>query len=103
MKEPKFETFSVDIMLDEIIVERSAPLTPRPPDPVLSAEEQALADAVRRYQNEHRRALLNWRDIFEIVQALGYRKIEQSPKPSQSNGSPQDPARPDAAGNETPS
>jgi hypothetical protein len=66
---------------DEIIVfDEDGSLVAEPPlrpiVPVLNAEEQALADAVRRYQNEHRRAQLTWRDIFEIVQALGYRKVE---------------------------
>ena len=102
MKEPKFETFSCDVMLDEIIADGSEPLTPPPPAPVLSEEEQAFADAVKRYQIDHRRALLNWRDIFEIVHSLGYRKVDQPAKPPEANGSPQDPARPDAAGNETP-
>lgn len=72
-----------------------------PVAPILNAEEQVLADAVRRYQNDHRRAQLNWRDIFEIIQSLGYRKVEQSPKPLESNGSPQD--CPDDTGNEKPS
>ncbi len=101
MKQPKVETSSVDIMLDEIVVSRSEPLTPPPPAPVLNPEEQALADAVKRFRIEHRRSPLTWRDIFEILHSLGYRKVGQSPKPPQSNGNPQD--RPDDAGNETPS
>jgi hypothetical protein len=101
MKEPIAETFSVDVLLDEITVNGSEPITPLPAvAPILSAEEQAFADAVKRYQIDHRRTLLNWRDIFEIVQALGYRKVERPSQPSQSNGSPRDLARPDAAGNE---
>jgi hypothetical protein len=89
MKEPQSETSSVDEMLDEIVVDRSEPLTPPPPAPILSAEEQALADAVKGYQIEHRRALLNWRDIFEIVHSLGYRKVEPPAAPPGSNGDPQ--------------
>jgi hypothetical protein len=88
MNEPKFETFSVDILLDEIIVDRSEPITPRPAvTPTLTEEEQSFADAVKRYQIDHQRTLLNWRDIFEIVQSLGYRKVEQPPNPPESNGS----------------
>jgi len=86
--EPKYSFESVD---EHIVIDcdGSEPITPRPKiTPVLSPEEQALADAVKRYQIEHQRAMLNWRDIFEIVQSLGYRKVEQSPKPPQSNGSP---------------
>jgi hypothetical protein len=104
MKETKVETSSCDVMLDEIIVNKSERLTPRPAvAPVLSEEEQTFADAVKRYQIEHRRTLLNWRDMFEIVQALGYRRVEQTSTPPPLNGNPQDPARPDGAGNETPS
>ncbi len=101
--EPKYIFESVDELI-EIESDGSQPITPRPKVmPILNPEEQALADAVKRYQIDHQRAMLNWRDIFEIVHSLGYRKVEQSPKPPQSNGNPQDPARPDAAGNETPS
>jgi hypothetical protein len=101
--EPKYSFESVDEHI-EIDCDGSEPITPRPKvTPILSEEEQALADAVRRYQREHRRALLNWRDIFEILHSLGYRKAEQSPKPPESNGNSQDPARPDDAGNEKPS
>ena len=103
MKEPKVETFSVDIMLDEIVVNGSEPLTPRPPAPILSAEEQAFADAVKRYQIDHQRALLNWRDIFEIVQALGYRKVEPPAAPPGANGDLQGNAHPDDSKSEKPS
>jgi hypothetical protein len=99
--EQKYTTNSADeyIVID---CDGSEPITPRPKViPILNEEEQALADAVRRYQKEHLRPMLTWRDIFEIVHSLGYRKVEQSPKPPESNGSPQD--RPDDAGNETPS
>jgi hypothetical protein len=103
MKEPKVETSSCDVMLDEIVVTKSEPLTPRPAvTPNLSEEEQTFSDAIKRYQIDHRRTLLTWRDIFEIVQSLGYRKVEQPPAPPP-NGNSQNPARPDAAGNETPS
>jgi hypothetical protein len=101
MNEPKYEIFSADILHDEIVVNHSAPLTPPPPPPVLSEEEQALADAVKRFRIEHRRSPLTWRDIFEILHSLGYRKVEQSLKPPESNGSPQD--RQDDPGNEKPS
>lgn len=103
MKEPKFETFSVDVLLDEIVVNRSEPITPRPPAPLLSEEEQAFADAVKRYRIDHLRGVLDWRDILEIVHSLGYRKVEPSAQPPGANGNPQDPADPDAAGNEKPS
>lgn len=101
--EQKYSTWSAD---EHIVIDcdGSEPITPRPKTyPILNEEEQALADAVRRYQKERLRPMLTWRDIFEIIQSLGYRKVEQSPKPPEPNGSPQDPARPDAAGNETPS
>src|SRR5262249_50843452 len=98
MKEPKVETSSCDVMLDEIVVNKSEPLTPRPVvTPILSEEEQTFADAVKRYQIEHRRMLLNWRDIFEIVQALGYRKVEKPSNPPPLNGNPQDSTRSDGA------
>lgn len=101
--EQEYITWSADEII-EIDCDGSEPITPRPKvTPILNEEEQALADAVRRYQKEHRRGMLNWQDIYQIVHSLGYRKVEQSPKPPESNGSPQDPARPDAAGNETPS
>jgi hypothetical protein len=92
---------------DEILVidvDGSAPIKPRRAvSPVLSEEEKAFADAINRYQCDHRRAQLTWQEIFEIVRSLGYRKVEQPAAPPESNGSPQAPARPDAAGNETPS
>jgi hypothetical protein len=77
--EQKYITWSADEII-EIDSDGSQPITPRPKvTPILSEEEQALADAVRRYQNEHRRAQLNWQDIFAIVHALGYRKTEPPP------------------------
>ena len=101
--EPQTSFTSVDEFI-EIVSDGSEPITPRPKvTPIFSEEEQALADAVKRYQIEHQRAMLNWRDIFEIMLSLGYRKVEQSPKPPESNGNSQDPARPDGAGNEKPS
>lgn len=85
--EPEYSFTSVDEII-EIDSDGSQPITPRPKVlPILNEEEQALADAVRRYQREHMRAMLNWQDIFQIVQSLGYRKVE-SPKPPESNGSP---------------
>lgn len=100
MKEPKVETVSVDVLLDEIVVNGSEPITPEPVvTPILSAEEQAFADAVKRYQIDHRRGLLNWRDIFEIVHSLGYRKAGQPPL----NGDSQNPPPSDESGNEKPS
>jgi hypothetical protein len=87
--EEKYSFESVDELI-EIVSDGSQPITPRPKvAPVLSEEEQALADAVKRYQIDHRRALLNWRDIFEIVHSLGYRKVEPPAAPSGSNGDPQ--------------
>jgi hypothetical protein len=101
--EQKYSIKSADELI-EIDSDGSQPITPRPKVvPILSAEEQALADAVRQYQKGHQRAMLNWRDIFEIVHSLGYRKVEQPSAPPPPNGNTQDPARPDAAGNEKPS
>jgi hypothetical protein len=101
--EQKYSTWSAD----EIIVidcDGSEPITPRPKVfPILNEEEQALADAVRRYQKEHLRPMLTWRDIFQIIQSLGYRKVEQPSAPPPPNGNTQDPARPDDAGNGKPS
>jgi hypothetical protein len=92
---------------DEILVfdeDGSQPITPRPKVTlVLNAEEQALADAVRRYQNEHRRAQLNWQDIYAIVHALGYRKVESPAAPPGANGGPQEDARADDPKTEKPS
>jgi hypothetical protein len=91
---------------DELIVidvdgsQVAAPALPVVP-PGLTDEEKAFADAVKRFQIDHCRAMLNWRDVYEIVHSLGYRKVEQPVKPSETNGIPQDLARPDAAGNET--
>jgi len=87
--EPKYSFESADEII-EIDSDGSQPITPRPKVTlVLSEEEQALADAVRRYQKEHRRAQLNWQDIFAIVHALGYRKVEPPAAPPESNGDPQ--------------
>lgn len=85
MEQPNADFYSCD----EIIVfdEDGSQVAEAPPAvvPVLSEEEQAFADAVRRYRNDHRRALLTWSDIFEIVRSLGYRKVT----PPGSNGEPQ--------------
>ncbi len=90
---------------DEILVidvDGSAPIEPRPVvSPVLNEEEKAFADAINRYQCDHRRAQLTWQEIFEIVNSLGYRKVEQPAAPSETNGTTQLPAPPDAAANET--
>ncbi|HEY7426391.1 MAG TPA: hypothetical protein VH682_19315 [Gemmataceae bacterium] len=87
--EPKYSFESVDELI-EIVSDGSQPITPRPKvTPILSEEEQAFADAVRRYQKEHRRAQLNWQDIFEIVHSLGYRKVDPPAAPPGANGDPQ--------------
>ncbi len=85
MEQPNYEIISCDEVIE--FIEDGSQVAEAPPAtvPVLTAEEQVFADAIRRYQNEHRRALLSWRDIFEIVQALGYRKMT----PPGSNGDPQ--------------
>jgi hypothetical protein len=104
MKEPNVETSSCDVMLDEIIVNKSEPITPGPPvAPILSDEERTFANAVKRYQIAHQRALLTWSDIFEIVQSLGYRKVDRPSTPHPTNGNSQNPAPPNDAGNEKPS
>jgi hypothetical protein len=79
--EQQYITESADEII-EIVANGSEPIAPRTAvTPILSAEEQALADAVMRYQIDHRRSLLNWRDIFEIVRSLGYRKVEPPGEP----------------------
>jgi hypothetical protein len=74
--------------------------------PALSDEEKEFAQAITRLQCARRRALLTWREIFEVVQALGYRKVEQSaapPTPFQSLGNFQGSVPVEGAGAETPS
>jgi hypothetical protein len=95
---------SVDELI-EIIADGSQPITPRPAAPILSDVEQAFADAINRYQCDHRRALLTWREIFEIVQALGYRKVAPPALASlsQANGDQQKTAPVDGPKTETPS
>ncbi len=90
MEQPKAETFSCDVMF--VFDEDGSQVAEAPPPivPVLSAEEKTFADAVKRYQIDHRCGMLNWRDVFEIVQALGYRKVEPPPAPPGSNGDPQE-------------
>ena len=104
MEQPNYEGFSGDVtfVFDVDASEVTEPPL-RPVVPVLNAEEQALADAVRRYQNEHRRAQLNWQDIFAIVHALGYRKVEPPAAPPGSNGGAQEDARADDPKTEKPS
>lgn len=51
---------------------------PSHPAPVLSDEEKEFAQAITQLQCARRRSLLAWREIFEVVQALGYRKVEQA-------------------------
>jgi hypothetical protein len=76
MEQPNSHTESCDLFA-EFIDEGSQPITPRPAIvPILSAEEQAFAQAINRYQCDHRRAMLTWQEIFEIVRSLGYRKVE---------------------------
>lgn len=104
MEQPNYEGFSGDVtFVFDFDADDSQVAEPplRPDVPVLNAEEQALADAVRRYQNEHRRAQLNWQDIFAIVHALGYRKVEPPAAPPESNGGPQGDARADGPKTET--
>ncbi|HEY7153860.1 MAG TPA: hypothetical protein VH575_07855 [Gemmataceae bacterium] len=79
---------------------------PLPPPPALSDEEKAFAQAITRLQCKRWRALLTWREIFEVVQALGYRKVEASAEPPaspQANGSSQDSVPADGARAEMPS
>jgi hypothetical protein len=79
---------------------------PLPPPPVLSDEEKAFAQAITQLQCKRWRALLTWREIFEVVQALGYRKVAPSAEPSvppQENGSSQDSVPTDGARAEMPS
>jgi hypothetical protein len=104
VEQPNSYTESCDLIA-EIIADGSQPITPRPAAPILSDVEQAFADAIKRYQCDHRRALLTWREIFEIVQALGYRKVAPpaSAPLSQANGDQQKTAPVDGPKTETPS
>jgi hypothetical protein len=80
--------------------------TPPHSAPVLSDEEKEFAQAITRLQCARRRALLTWREIFEVVRALGYRKIEHSAEPPrqfQSLGNFQGSVPVEGAGAETPS
>jgi hypothetical protein len=100
--EQNYSILSVDEII-EIIAEGSEPIEPRSAiAPILSDEEKMFAQAIDRYQRDHRRAMLTWRDIFEIVQSLGYRKAEQLSPPSQTNGSPQNPAHREGTAPEKP-
>lgn len=80
--------------------------TPLPPAPVLSDEEKAFAQAITRLQCARWGARLTWREIFEVVQALGYRKVGQSAEPAvlpQANGNLQTSTPAEGAGAEMPS
>src|SRR5579883_2474948 len=104
MKEPKYETFSVDIMLDEIVVNASEPMEPQEPrrviSPPISPEKKEFLDAIDEFQRKYTGRSLTWGEIFDVLVSLGYRKVEQPPKPPESNGSSHGPASPDTAGNE---
>ncbi len=107
MKEPKYETFSVDIMLDEIVVNASEAIEPQEPrrvvSPPISQEKKEFLDAIDEFQRKYTGRSLTWGEIFDVLVSLGYRKVGHLPKPPQSNGSPQDPPHPDDAGNGKPS
>lgn len=89
--------------LIEFSFDASQQSEPLPPPPVLSDEEKAFAQAISRLQCARRRALLTWREIFEVVQALGYRKVEPSAEPPQANGNSQSSVPADDAGVRMPS
>lgn len=104
MKESNTETFSVDTLLDEIVVNGSAPIGPRQAvSPPVSAEKKEFLDAIDRFQRKYTGRSLTWGEIFDVLVSLGYRKVEQPSAPPPPNGNSQDPARPGAAENETPS
>jgi hypothetical protein len=74
--------------------------------PVLSDEEKEFVQSITRLQCASRRALLTWREIFEVVQALGYRKVGQAAEPPaslQSLGNCQGSVPVEGAGAEMPS
>ena len=104
MKEPNVETFSCDVMLDEIVVNGSAPIEPHQAvSPPISAEKKEFLDAIDRFQRKYTGRSLTWGEIFDVLVSLGYRKVDQPAAPPEANGSPQDTARPDDAANEKPS
>lgn len=104
--ESQTDFISVDEII-EIVVNASEPIEPQEPrravSPPISPEKKEFLDAIDEFQRKYTGRSLTWGEIFDVLVSLGYHKVEQAPKPPQSNGNPQDPARPDAAGNETPS
>lgn len=104
MKETNSENLSVGIMLDEIAVNGSTPIEPRRAVSLpISVGKKEFLDAMDQFQRNYPGRSLRWDESFDVRVSLGCCKVEQSPKPSESHGSPQNPARPDDAGNETPS
>lgn len=108
MKEPNYEAFSVDIMLDEIVVNASESIerreSRRAVSPPISPEKKEFLDAIDQYQRKYTGRSLTWGEIFDVLVSLGYRKVEPPSTPPPLNGNPQDPpARADDAGNEKPS
>ena len=100
--EQKHSTW-LDHELIEIDSDGSQPIQPRRAVfPPVSKEKQEFLNAINQFQRRYTGRSLSWGEIFDVLVSLGYRKVEQSAKPLEANGSPQDPSRPDAAGNETP-
>ncbi len=90
MKEPNAETYSCDVMLDEIIVNGSEPIEPRRAvSSPISAEKKEFLDAIDQFQRKYTGRSLTWGEIFDVLVSLGYRKVEPPPKPPESNGDPQ--------------
>ncbi len=76
MLERKAETYSCDVMLDEIIVNGSEPIEPRRTvSPPISEEKKAFLDAIDQFQRTYTGRSLSWSEIFDVMVSLGYRKI----------------------------
>ncbi len=88
MEQPDHETFSCDEII-EIIVNGSEPIEPRRTvSPPISAEKKEFLEAIDQFQRKYTGRSLSWEEIFDVLVSLGYRKVDQPPKPPETNGNP---------------
>ncbi len=79
--EHKHTSISVD-ELTEIIVDGSEPIEPRPRvSPPIDPEKQDFLQAIDGAQRRYTGRSLSWGEIFEVIVALGYRKVEKPVDP----------------------
>lgn len=90
MKERNAETYTCEVMLEEIVVNGSEPIEPRRSvQPPMSEEKKEFLQAIDQAQRHYTGRSLSWGEIFDVLVSLGYRKVEPSvapPWPTQTNG-----------------